>query len=73
AAEEEKGEKEIAYRCQPRFFYAGVFQRNQDLRCDPDCPPGRGDGLGIPHLYGDKFLSIPCEKSGNVLRITHPP
>jgi len=27
--EEEKGEKEIAYLCQPLFFYAGVFQRNQ--------------------------------------------
>ena len=35
ATGEEKGEKEIAYLCQPGFFYAGVFQRNQSFRCDP--------------------------------------
>ena len=34
--------------------------------------PGHGDGLAIPHLHRDKFLSIPCEKSGNLLHITHP-
>ena len=37
------------------------------------CPStGLMDGIAIPHLHGDKFLSIPCEKSGNLLHITHP-
>ena len=26
----------------------------------------------IIRINGDKFLSIPCEKSSNVLHITHP-
>ena len=38
ATGEEKGEKEIAYLCQPGFFYAGVFQRNQILSNRQEIP-----------------------------------
>ena len=39
---------------------------------DPQRRTGLTDGLAIPHLHRDKFLSIPCEKSGNVLHIAYP-
>ena len=37
-AEEEKGEKEIAYSCQPRFFMQGFFSgiKNHDLIMEID-------------------------------------
>src|SRR3990172_8279985 len=32
---------------------------------------GHRNGLTIPHLHGDKYLSIPWEKSGYLLHIIH--